>query len=69
MKDKREHWAFPGSDKPDMFLKPLSSPVALAARQAVLARAVCGGLATGRTLRPRTLLQASLGPGHCLVPF
>lgn len=30
--------------------------VALAARQAVLARAVGGGLGTGRTLSPRTLL-------------
>lgn len=57
VKDKRERWAtwFPGSDKPDMFLQPLSSPVALAACQAVLARAVWGGLGTGRILSPRTL--------------
>lgn len=51
----REGWAawFPGWAEPDMFLKPLFSPVALAAHHAVLARAVCGGLATCRTLSPR----------------
>lgn len=37
-----------------MFLKPLSSPVALAARQDVLARAVWGPT-TGKTLSPRPL--------------
>lgn len=70
-----ERWAtwFPGSDKPDMFLKPLSSPVALAARQAVLARAVGGGrpLAEPSVLGPSrlALLQASLGPGQLLGPI